>query len=64
MERLTDAEERLAVLFRGMCDKDQKDLAICIGLKARKEHKVEDVVKYIEDNNVQDPDELVKFLYG
>ena len=39
MERLTDAEERLAVLLRGMCDKDQKDLAICIGLKARKEHR-------------------------
>ena len=63
MKGLTAAEEKLAQLLRQICGTDQKDLAICIGLKARKENKVEELVKFAENNRINTPDTLVEYLY-
>ena len=58
---ITKAEGRLADLMIKMSD--QKHLLMAISIKARQNNVTEMLADYIEENNVENIDDVVRYLY-
>ena len=59
---LTKAEDKMARALLRLSD--QKDLIIPLCIEARQSNRVQDLLEFLDENEVEDIEEVVDFLFS